>query len=442
MKYIRIITTACIALMVTNPMKAQLNCDVDSTGLIPLVDLGTGLYMGTWEGGLYDGGSNIPPTEHKNKGLSIISKLKPLDTLGNVDWVNGKVVLAGFGASTVGGPFNHMIQIMKDSTDQSGCMKAVNAANGSDGIAAMYIGNEEYWEYIRVYKLGEKGLTPDQVQVGWLMHSSRTDSNGEDINSYVDTMVNRFTTALKAMLFYYPNLKVVFVSGFPYGGYADSMKVLYHIIHEPVSYHHNFAVRELIDRQIDGAPSLKYKGPTKQVPYLVWGPNLWADGEKPNAYDGLTWNCETEFAIDGGGYHLTNAGKDKMAFILLDFFRTNILSAPWFMDGPKWASCGDGRLPDGSIITPEETVITKEDIRIFPNPSTGEFYIDFDEVLTDALHVRIINQNGAVMFEDVYGGIQPYSFYQFDLHGQAAGLYFVELRVGEKTFTQSIVLNQ
>src|SRR5262249_10764559 len=157
---------------------------------------------------------------HLNKGLGIVKKLKPLDTLGNVNYMNGKIVLAGFGASTVGGPFNHMIQLMKDYTDLNPCMQAVNAANGSDGVTAMYIGDDDYWEYIRIYKLGEKGLTPNQVQVGWLMHSSRTDSNGEDIDSYVDTLVLRFKAALNAMLYYYPNLKVVFVSGFPYGGYA------------------------------------------------------------------------------------------------------------------------------------------------------------------------------------------------------------------------------
>lgn len=433
-------TIAGLAMM-THTAQAQLNCANDSTGLIPLVDLGTGYYLGTWQGGLYDGGSNTPPPVHLTRGMNIVNKLKPLDTLGNVNWLTGKVVVAGFGASTVGGPFNHMIQLMKDYNDLSPCLKAVNAANGSDGINAMYIGNDEYWDYIEIYKLGEKGLTPEQVQVGWLMHSSRLDSNGSDIDSYVDTLVIRFKSALNAMLYYYPNLKVVFVSGFPYGGYADSNKALFHVIKEPSSYHHNFAMKDLIDRQIDGDPQLKYRGAGKQVPYIVWGPNLWADGSNPRELDSLTWNCEAEFAIDGGGYHLTNEGKDKMAGILLDFFRTDTLSKGWFMDAPKWSSCSDGRLPDGSIIQPEEITLTREDITVFPNPSSGEYYVDFDEVLSDALHVRVVNQVGATVYTEVYGGIEPYSFYRFDLHDQAAGIYYLELRVGGKVFTQPIVLN-
>ncbi len=424
-------------------VKAQLNCALDSTGLIPLVDLGTGYYLGTWQGGLYNGGSNTPPTSHFNKGLSIVNKLKPLDTAGNVDWVNGKVVVAGFGASTVGGPFNTLIQIMKDYNDMSGCLKPVNAANGSDGITSMYIGNEEYWEYIRIYKLAEKGLTPEQVQVGWLMHASRIDSNASDIDSYVDSLVIRFKVALNAMLYYYPNLKVVFISGFPYGGYADPTKALYNIIKEPASYHQNFAMKDLINRQITGDPELNYKGPGKQVPYLIWGPYVWADGINPRASDSLTWNCEAEFAIDGGGYHLNSAGKEKFANILLDFFRTDPLSTPWFMDAPKWASCGDGRNPDGSIIAPEEEVLpVKHDITVFPNPSNGVFYVDFNEVHTDALHVRVIDQTGATVHAEVFGGVQPYSFYQFDMHDQPVGMYYLELRVGDKTVTQPIILNK
>ena len=420
---------------------AQLNCANDSTGLIPITDLGTDFYEGTWQGGLYQGGVNTPPTGHLNKGIGIVKKLKPLDSLGNVNYTTGKIVVAGFGASTVGGPFNHMINLMKSYTDMNPCMKAVNAANGSDGVTAMYIGNDEYWDYIETFKLGEKDLKPIQVQVGWLMHSSRIDSNGSDINGYTDSLIKRFTVALNAMQYYYPNLKVVFISGFPYGGYADPMKALYHVIKEPSSYHHNFAVKELIRRQISGDPTLKYKEPGKQVPYLIWGPPLWADGKNPREYDGLTWNCEEEFAIDGGGYHLTNEGKDKLATILLNFFRTDTLSESWFMDGPKWASCGDGRFADGSVILPEEVTITKEDITIFPNPSTGVYYVDFDEVLTAPIQIKVVNQLGAVVLSESFGSSQPFSFYQFNLSGQPAGIYYFEVLIGDKSFSQSIVLN-
>ncbi len=431
-----------ICLVALNPIKAQLMCENDSTGLIPLTDLGTDFYMGTWQGGLYQGGLNTPPLAHLNKGIAIVKKLKPLDSLGNIDYVNGKVVVAGFGASTVGGPFNHMINLMKEYTDLNPCMKAVNAANGSDGVTAMYIGNDEYWDYIEEFKLGEKDLNPIQVQVGWLMHSSRIDSNGSDIEGYVDSLNKRFDIALHALLYYYPNLKVVFVSGFPYGGYADPMKALYHVIKEPSSYHHNFAMKELIRRQISGDPILRYKNPGAQVPYIVWGPPLWADGSNPTEYNGLTWNCETEFADDGGGYHLTDVGKDKLGNILLDFFRTDTLTKGWFMDGPKWNMCSGGRYADGSIIVPNDVIISKEEITIYPNPSTGQFYVDIDKVLTTGIKIKIINNLGALIYSDTYEPVGPFSGYSFNLMGHPAGIYYFEIVIGDEIITQPIVLNK
>ena len=422
-------------------LSAQVNCENDSTGLIPIQDLGADYYMGTYQGGMYPGGSNVPPTIHLKKGLGIVKKLKPLDTLGVVNYETGKIVVAGFGASTVGGPFNHMIQLSKDDLTLNPCVKTVNAANGSDGLEALYVDNFEYWEYIRIYKLGLKGVTPIQVQVAWLMHSSRIDSNSADTGPFIDSLVARFKVALQAMQIIYPNLKVVFISGFPYGGYADTMKVLYHVIAEPASYNHNFAVKQLISDQISGDPELRYIEPGKVAPYIVWGPPLWADGITPNEYSGLSWNCETEFTPDGGGYHMTNLGKDKVGGILWDFFKTDTLAEGWFMDGPKWVTCGTGRNADGSIITPKDILIDKDAVTIYPNPSSGEFYVDFEEVLTSGINVKVLNSIGEVVYFDNYNSATPYSGYRFNITGKPSGIYYFEVVINDRIFTQPIILN-
>ena len=431
-----------ISLAGLSRLSAQVNCANDSTGLIPIQDLGTDYYLGTYQGGMYPGASNVPPTLHLKKALGIVKKLKPLDTLGNINYVTGRIALAGFGASTVGGPFNHMIQISKDYNDLNPCLKMVNAANGSDGVEAMYIGNDVYWDYIRDYKLAEKDLKPIQVQVAWLMHSSRIDSNAEDAGAYIDSLEMRFVTALQSMLYYYPNLKLVFVSGFPYGGYADTLKVLYHVIAEPASYHHNFAVKQLITSQITGDPELKYTEPGKMAPILAWGPPLWADGNNPNEYNGLSRNCETEFTPDGGGYHMTALGKDKVGDILLDFFRSDTLSKGWVMDGPKWVTCGTGRNADGSIITPKDVLIDKDAVTIYPNPSSGEFYVDFEEVLTSGINVKVLNNIGEVIYFDNYSSVTPYSGYHFNLNGKPSGIYYFEVVINDQIFTQPIILNK
>ena len=426
----------------SNKLVAQLNCANDSTGLIPIQDLGVGYYAGTYQGGLYPGGSNVPPNGHLKKGLNIIKKLKPLDTLGLVNYETGKVVLAGFGASTVGGPFNHMIQLVNDDITLNPCLQIVNAANGSDGLEALTVDNSDYWEYIRIYKLAAKGLRPNQVQIGWLMHSSRIDSNSEDTGPYIDSLVMHLKIALQAMQVMYPNLKVVFLSGFPYGGYADSMKVLYHVIAEPASYNHNFATKEVIKDQITGDPSLRYMEPGKVAPFLAWGPPLWADGEIPNEYSGLSWNCELEFAPDGGGYHMTNVGKDKVGEILIDFFKTDTLGKSWYLNGPKWAACGPGRNADGSIITPKDLIIDKDAVTIYPNPSSGEFYVDFEEVLTSGINIKVLNNIGEVVYFDNYHSATPYSGYQFDLSGKPNGIYYFEVVINDQIFTQPVILNK
>ena len=59
------------------------------------------------------------------------------------------------------------------------------------------------------------------------------------------------------------------------------------------------AVTNPIEQQINGDPELNYdpsRGPVK-VPWISWGPYLWADGETPRS-DGWLWRC-SDFQDDG-----------------------------------------------------------------------------------------------------------------------------------------------
>src|SRR5580698_1777613 len=53
----------------------------ESTGLIPLPDLGTGMWEGQ-QGGLYPGGVNTPPKDHLDAGLRIAKQIVPLNPQG------------------------------------------------------------------------------------------------------------------------------------------------------------------------------------------------------------------------------------------------------------------------------------------------------------------------------------------------------------------------
>lgn len=57
----------------------------------PLIDFGEGTYRG-YQGGLYPDGSNQRPSNHNAAGLTIAKNVKPLDSEGNNDGTNGKIV--------------------------------------------------------------------------------------------------------------------------------------------------------------------------------------------------------------------------------------------------------------------------------------------------------------------------------------------------------------
>ncbi len=53
----------------------------ESTGLVPLPDLGKELYQGE-QGGLYPGGANVAPSAHRQAGLRLAREITPLDRDG------------------------------------------------------------------------------------------------------------------------------------------------------------------------------------------------------------------------------------------------------------------------------------------------------------------------------------------------------------------------
>ena len=65
-----------------------------------------------------------------------------------------------------------------------------------------------------------------------------------------------------------------------------------------------------------------------KAPLLLWGPYLWADGVTPRQSDRLTYTRED---LAGDGTHPSEAGRDKVARVMLDFFKTDPLAKSWFM---------------------------------------------------------------------------------------------------------------
>ena len=70
-----------------------------------------------------------------------------------------------------------------------------------------------------------------------------------------------------------------------------------------------------------------------QSPVLLWGPYLWADGMTPRKPDGLIWKRE-ELRDSDGTHPSDGPGRDKVARLLLEFFKNDPMAKTWFTGNP------------------------------------------------------------------------------------------------------------
>src|SRR5215470_16157373 len=66
-----------LLLVCTVPSRAA-NCTVTTVNRTPINDLGTGFYLGGFQGGLYPGGSNTVPAAHDSTGRNRAAGVQPL----------------------------------------------------------------------------------------------------------------------------------------------------------------------------------------------------------------------------------------------------------------------------------------------------------------------------------------------------------------------------
>lgn len=402
---------------------SQIQCSNDSTGLIPLVDLGAGYYMGH-QGGLFPGGSNTLPLAHKKKGIGISKALKPLDTLGNVNYEEGKIIFLGLGASLASNAFNAYIDSIKiyDFEGMNNCLDVKGMFFGGKDLDQMIdFENNSYWESVND-KMISRGDTYEQVQVIWVLQQSFEDTTDE-FNVYYDSVINKFVTLMQVLKDTFPNLKQVFLSGVHYMGYMDPLHFRYDAFVEPHGYWGNIVIKELIAKQIMGDPALRYTGPHPNAAWISWGPNFWADGKNPRAYDGLSWNCD-QFRDDetGGGFHLEDS-VNSLGFeaqMLKSFFSFDAVTTIWHQDGPLWATCPEDTLRQSLPFT------NQNDFNIYPNPSNGQFVIKTDTQLSGDVQIKITNETGAVVFDEKNTALNTNTFsIQLSLPN---GVYFVSLQ--------------
>ncbi|MCX5199500.1 hypothetical protein OOK31_37455 [Streptomyces sp. NBC_00249] len=302
---------------------AAANCAHTSTGLVPLTDLGTGTYQGA-QGGLYPGGTNTRPSAHHTAGVNLAqNQVLPRNAAGQVDLVNGKVVLISIGMSNTTQEFQKFVQTAGQYSGLSSKLVLVDGAQGGKDASAWADPSNTTWSVL-AGRLSAAGVTPAQVQAVWLKEQFVGDSLGA-FPAGSQNLRNALANIVRNARTKYGNLSL---------GYVASRIYTYDPARSAGAYQQGFAVKKLIQDQINGDPTLSY-GAGGVAPWLSWGPYLWADGLGPDGVaggtpgrsDGLEWKCSD---LEGDGVHPGPAGEQKVADLMLAQFSTDATTTPWF----------------------------------------------------------------------------------------------------------------
>jgi hypothetical protein len=308
-----------------NPKPAAAPPDpVDSSKLVPLTEMGAQEYNG-FKGGLYPDGKNERPAAHEARGLALASGIKPLDGDGNPA-AEGKIVILTVGMSNTSQDSTAFIQAAGRDPDRNPAVVIVNGAQG--GMTAARIQNPDdngsgtkYWTTVDE-RLKAAGATRAQVQVVWIKEADAGPDQG--FPKYARTLEEELVKVVGLLPSRFPHLALCYLSSRTYGGYAKTR-----LNPEPYAYESGFSVKWLIERQLGGEAALNCdpaRGAVK-APWLSWGPYLWANGAMPRA-DGFKVE-EKDYGPDGT--HPTASGQEKVAKLLLEFFKGDSTSRPWFL---------------------------------------------------------------------------------------------------------------
>ena len=297
---------------------------VDTAGMKPLSELGTGEYRG-FQGGLYAGGASQRPAAHEAVGVALAKQVQPLDA-GGKPAADGKIVLLSIGMSNATQAFSTFQQLANRAPEKNPKLVLVDGAQG--GMTAAAIQNPEdnrtgtrFWTTVD-QRLERAGVTRAQVQAVWIKEADAGPNQG--FPAYARTLQAELGRIARVLRERFPNLKLAYLSSRTFGGYATTP-----LNPEPYAYESGFSVKWLIEQQLKGEPELSFdpkKGPVR-APWLSWGPYLWANGIRKNA-DGLFYE-ESDFG--GDGTHPSPAGRAKVARQLWQFFSTDTTTRTWFL---------------------------------------------------------------------------------------------------------------
>ena len=305
-------------------------------GLRPLSDMtAEDRYKGE-DGGLYGGGKNEPPKKHLQAALAQAKLIRPLDGDGKPD-DNGKIVLISVGMSNTTQEFSTFVRLANADPAKSSKVVIVDGAQGGQ-TANVWAnpGSLSPWDVLD-QRLKRAGVTAQQVQVAWIKQAIPAPEYLGAFPKHAEVLKGHMVGLLDQLRKRFPNVRIAYLSSRIYAGYART-----HLNPEPYAYESAFLVRWLIQDQIKGEEHLP------KSPLLLWGPYLWADGEKGRKSDDLVWKPED---LGPDGTHPSPSGQRKVAELLLKFMKTDPTAKGWFMGSEDGRSLdlSDTRTTDADV---------------------------------------------------------------------------------------------
>ncbi|MFH0991547.1 MAG: T9SS type A sorting domain-containing protein [bacterium] len=388
-----------------------------STGLKPLTELGQELYKG-YSGGLYSQGLNTRPSAHNTAGREMALSIQPLDRDGIPNAQNGKIVLLSIGMSNTTQEFSVFKSIADAETVKNPKVVIVDGAQG--GQTASIIINQAalYWTVID-QRLTNAGVTRQQVQIAWIKQADAGPTRG--FPAYAQTLQSELDSIACILKFKYPNIKLSYWSSRIYGGYATTL-----LNPEPYAYESGFSVKWAIEQQINGDPSLSFRGSSAKAPWMAWGPYLWADGTIPRS-DGLVW-VVNDFVADGT--HPSSSGQQKVAQLLLNFFKKDSTASIWFTRSFTMAFPSDQELPLNFSLEQN-----------YPNPFNPSTMISYQIPVTGDISLSVYNQHGERILTLVEGRQSAGTHrLTWNASGFSTGIYYCQLKTGTYQNTRKLLL--
>ena len=296
----------------------------EKTGLKPLSEMSADdRYQGE-DGGLYGGGQNQPPEKHREAAKRQLAKIQPLNKQG-MPADEGRIVQVSISMSNATQEFSRFKQIADADPEKSARLTIVDCAQGGQAMAEWV--NPEARPWLEAgRRLERAGVTPEQVQIAWIKLANKSPRG--DLETHGRKLQKDTLAVIQNAQAKFPNLRIAYLSSRIYGGYSGGA-----LNPEPYAYESAFAVRWLIQDQIEGREELAFDsadaaGKPAKAPLLLWGPYLWADGVSPRKGDKLLW---TRDDLAGDGTHPSQSGRNKVAGLLLSFFKEDPLAKSWFL---------------------------------------------------------------------------------------------------------------